>query len=345
VVPLLNRPFLAYQLAWLRTHGITDVVLACSYRTGDVRAALGDGRALGVSLRLVVEETPLGTGGGLRHAGAGARGTLVVLNGDVLADADLSALRAFHIARGARVTIALVRVPDPRAYGLVEADPEGRLRRFREKPGPEEPLTTDTINAGVYLLEAALLERVPRGVVCSLEREVFPALIADGVPCHGWPLAGYWRDIGSPAAYLAAQRDLLHARVASPLAPPGTRRDGVWLAPGVVTAPSARLEAPAVVGAGVEVGADAWVGADSVIGDGTRLGAAARVAGAVLWERVEVGPRARLRDCVLADGVRVGEAAEVGPGAVLAAGTVVPPGARVGVAAAPSGAREAPPGA
>ena len=185
MVPLLGRPFLAYQLALLREHGVTDVILACSYRVDDVRQALGEGEHLGVRLRYVIEDEPLGTGGGVRNATDLARGTVFVLNGDVLTDADLTAMRRLHESRGSRTTIFLMPVADPRAYGLVELDGEGRLRRFREKPGPDEPLTTNTINAGIYLIDAALLARIPAGRAVSIEREFFPALIADGIPCFG----------------------------------------------------------------------------------------------------------------------------------------------------------------
>lgn len=328
VVPLLNRPFLAYQLALLRDHGITDVVLACAYRVDDVRAALGDGRGLGARLRYLVEREPLGTGGGARHASDLVDGTVVVLNGDILTDAHLGAMRAFHEARGSRTTILLTRVEDPSAYGLVETEADGRLRRFREKPGRDEPRTTDTINAGVYLIDAALLRRMPAGRPVSIEREFFPALVADGVPCHGWlPDAAYWRDIGSPAAYREAQLDLLAGRVRTSLPPPGAERDGSWVEPTARVAAGARVVPPAVVGAGVVVQPGARIGPQAVIGEGSRIGDGAVVAGSVLWERVEVGPGADVRDCVVASGARVGARARVGPGVVLEAGAVVPDGA------------------
>ena len=180
VVPLLNRPFLAYQLALLRAHGVSDVILACSYRVDDVRAALGDGAALGVRLRYVLEREPLGTGGGVRNAADLVSGTLYVLNGDILTDADLTAMQALHESRGSRTTIYLQPVPDPRQYGLVETAPDGRLRAFREKPTADEEITTNTINAGIYLIDAPLLQLIPLDRASSIEREFFPALIAEG---------------------------------------------------------------------------------------------------------------------------------------------------------------------
>ncbi|HUF94075.1 MAG TPA: NDP-sugar synthase [Candidatus Limnocylindria bacterium] len=324
VVPLLNRPFLAYQLALLREHGVTDVILACSYRVDDVRAALGEAEHLGVRLRYVIEAEPLGTGGGIRNAADLTAGTVFVLNGDVLSDVDLSAMRDFHEARGSRTTIYLTRVADPRAYGLVETAPDGRLLRFREKPGPDEVITTDTINAGVYLIDADLLGRMPRNQVVSIEREFFPALIADGIPAYGWLADTYWRDIGSPKAYREAQADLLLGRARMPLPPPGEARDGSWVDASATIDPGAHILAPAVIGPGVHVMTGARVGPLSVVGERSRIGEGARLEGAVLWEGVEVGPGAVLRECVVGADVQIGAQADIGPDVILESGAVIP---------------------
>jgi mannose-1-phosphate guanylyltransferase len=329
VVPLLNRPFLAYQIALLRRHGVTDIVLSCSYRVDDVRRALGDARALGVTLRYVVEDEPLGTGGGVRNAADLTRGTVFVLNGDVLTDADLTAMRAFHEARGSRLTIFLVPVEDPRAYGLVETAGDGRLLRFREKPGSENPIATNMINAGIYLIEAPLLARIPVGRMMSIEREFFPDVIADGIPSFGWTAPAYWRDIGTPASYHAAQIDLLKGHISTPLTPAGEFRNGSWVAPGTATA-AGRLEGPSVVDAGVTIGARAQVGPYAVIGAGSIIGAGARVQRAVLWERVQVGEEAEVRDCVIGSDAVIGAGAQLAGGVAIESGAVVPGSARQG---------------
>jgi mannose-1-phosphate guanylyltransferase len=319
VVPLLNRPFLAYQLALLRQHGVTDVILSCSYRVQDVQRALGDGGGLGVRLRYVVEAEPLGTGGGVRNAADLASGSVFVLNGDVLTDVDLTAMRRFHDAHGSRTTIYLAPVEDPRAYGLVETDAEGRIERFREKPGADETITTNLINAGVYLLDAALLQRMPPDRPVSIEREFFPALIADGVPCFGWAPHTYWRDIGNPAAYLAAQIDLLQEQVKTPLTPAGDRRDGAWVGRTEIPA-GVRVIGPSLIGDGVTLGAGAQIGPLAVIGDGCSIAPGARIERSVLWERVDVGPRAAIGDSVIGADARIRSDATVGPHAVLESG-------------------------
>ncbi len=327
-MPLCNRPFLAWQLTLLRDHGVTDVVLSCSYRVDDLRAALGD-ETFGVKLRYVIEATPLGTGGGVRNAADIARGHVFVLNGDILTDADLGAMRRFHEARGARVTIFLAPVPDPRQYGLVETDAHGRIRSFREKPTADEEITTNTINAGIYLIDAELLHRMPPDRPVSIEREFFPALIADGVPCFGWMPTAYWRDIGSAAAYREAQMDLLDGRVRVSLMPPGQARAGVWLAPAATVAPGAEVRPPVTIGEGARVERGATVGPRAVVGAGCVIGGGARVEETVLWERVEVGARAVLRGCVVASDARIGAGASIGAGVVLESGAVVPDHARL----------------
>jgi len=324
VVPLLNRPFLAYQLALLREHSVTDVILACSYRVDDVRAALGDVGPLGVKLRYVVEQEPLGTGGGVRNAADLVSGTVLVFNGDILTDADLTAMRQFHEARGSRTTIFLQPVPDPRQYGLVETERSGRLLRFREKPAADEEIATDTINAGIYLIDAALLGRIPSERPSSIEREFFPALIADGIPCFGWCPSAYWRDIGNPGAYSAAQMDLLEGRARMLLQPPGERRDGSWVAAGGSVASDARLVSPSVIGARVVLHPRCQVGPAAVIGEGSTVGPDARVESAILWERVAVGAGAVLHECVIGADVKIGAHARVGSGVVLESGAVIP---------------------
>jgi mannose-1-phosphate guanylyltransferase len=205
----------------------------------------------------------------------------------------------------------------------------GLITANREKPTSAEEITTDTINAGIYLIDAALLDRIPRDRPVSIEREFFPGLIADGVPTFGWLGATYWRDIGNPAAYHAAQVDLLQARVRTELEPPGRPREGAWLGEGVEVAAGAVVQGPCVVGAGVRLGDGARVGPLAVLGDGVQVAAGARVERAVLWEGVEVGAGAALEGCVVGAHARIGAGAAVGTGVALESGAVVPAAARV----------------
>jgi mannose-1-phosphate guanylyltransferase len=329
VVPLLNVPFLAYQLALLRRHRITDVVLSCSYLVDEVRRIMGDGSAHGVRLRYAVETDPLGTAGGIRNAVDLVRDLVVVLNGDILADPDLTAMLAFHAARGSHASLYLTRVPDPSQYGLVELETDGRIRSFIEKPPPGRA-TVDTVNAGVYVLRREVVAAIPTGRAVSIERETFPGLLGDRVPFYGWVSENYWLDIGNPAKYRQGQLDLMAGRVTTDVAPPGRAPgDGLRVAPGARVATGATLTAPCVIGAGTRVEAGARVGPNAVLGADCVVGAGARLEGAILWDGVTVGPGAVLQDCIVGARVRIGANAQLGFTAVVEGGTAVPAGARL----------------
>jgi len=255
------------------------------------------------------------------------RGLVVVLNGDILADLDLSSMLRFHAERRSRATLYLTRVPDPSQYGLVELETDGRVRSFVEKPPPGQA-TVDTVNAGVYALDRAVVAAIPTGRAVSIERETFPGLLREGVPFFGWVAGNYWLDIGSPAKYRQGQLDLLAGRVHTPLMPAGASSGGHAVAPGVHVAPDATVTAPCVIGAGTRIESGARVGPNTVLGAGCIVGAGAHLEGAILWDHVNVGPGAVLRDCIVGSDVTIGARAHLGFTAVLESNTVVPPDTR-----------------
>lgn len=320
VVPLGNRPFLAYQLEALRDAGIRRVVLSLSYRPDDVQSAIRGSCPRGVSLDYTVEDEPLGTGGAVRFAAAGREETLVVLNGDVFSTIDLRAVIAWHRAKRARATIVLTRVEDPTAYGLVQLARGGRVQGFLEKPSWEE-VSTNTINAGVYVIEPDLLRFFPPGH-CSIERDFFPRLVQEKVPFYGYVHPGYWLDFGTSEKYLQAHRDLLDDPGRSHR---GYRRrgTGLWLAPGVHTGERLLALGRALVGPGTGFGDCVQLHKSVVIGSGCRIGPRAVLENCVLWDGVQVGEGARLKGCILGNGARIGAHASLA-GLVLGADAVVP---------------------
>ena len=320
VVPLLNVPFLSYQLGLLGVHGVQDVILSVSHRPEVIRAIMGREPLGRVRLRDVVEKDPLGTAGGVRNAADLVDGRVVVLNGDVLTDLDLTAMLRAHASRGAAATIYLTPVDNPTAYGLVELEADGRVRRFLEKPGWEE-VTTNTVNAGVYVLERELLDWIPKGEPYSMEREFFPLLLERGVAFYGYVSPGYWLDIGTPAKYLQAQQDILMGRFRPSVAPAGSEGPEGWIHPTAIVAGTARVRGPVVIGPACQVEPGALVGPGVVLGAGCRIGADAHVETAVLWEEVAVGAGARLTGCLVGHAVSIGAHARVTAGAVLGDGT------------------------
>jgi mannose-1-phosphate guanylyltransferase len=297
---LVDRPFLAYMVEWLASHGVTEVVLACGFLPDVLRAALGEGEHDGTPLTYLVEPRRLGTAGAIRFAaeqlGERLADRFLALNGDVLADLDLTALQRAHEERGARATLALHPVPDASAYGLVRTGPAGEVLEFAEKTGVEAP---GEINAGAYVLERSVLELVAAGRECSIEREVFPRLVGEGLGAV--VLEGYWMDIGTPERYLQASWDILEGRVRTRVRPTAP---GLLVAPGSRVAADATVGPRAVVSAGCEVGSGAEV-RESVLLDDCRVGEGARVSGSILAPGVRVQAGATLADAVVGRDERV----------------------------------------
>ena len=212
VVPLVDRPFIRFMLDWLRVHGVDDVVMSCGHMASGVRNVLGDGTALGIRLRYVEEPRPLGTGGALKYAEPLLEDRFLMLNGDVLTDMDLSAQIAQHERTGARATLALTPVEDPSAYGLVRTRDGGEVTEFVEKPAPDQ-IDTRNISAGAYVLERSVLELLEAEQPASIERDVFPRLVGEGL--YGYVSDGYWLDIGTPERYLEGTFDILEGTVAT----------------------------------------------------------------------------------------------------------------------------------
>jgi NDP-sugar pyrophosphorylase family protein len=321
VVPVVDRPFLRHQLDLLGQAGVTEVVFSVAYRPERVQAIFGNGSAVGKKIRYAVEATPLGTGGAVKNAEPHLDDVTVVLNGDVLTDLDLAAVVRQHRERHAAATIVLTPVPDPSAYGLVEVDAEGWVRRFIEKPEPSQ-ITTNTINAGVYVLQTSTLELMPAGVPHSIERAFFPALLRRGDHVAAHVHRGYWIDIGTPEKYLQVHRDILRGRF--PVQLDGRPMAGGWVHEGAVVDPGAELRGPFYVGPGSRVSAKAEVGPDAVLVARVRVEAGARVRDSVLWEGCQVGPETRIEGALLGSGVRAGRNVVIGAGAVLGEGASLP---------------------
>ncbi|MGE0454122.1 MAG: sugar phosphate nucleotidyltransferase [Vicinamibacteria bacterium] len=320
VVPVVDRPFLLHQLDLLQTAGVREIVFSVAYRPEKIQAVFGDGSAFGRRIHYAVEDDPLGTGGAVRNAQAFLDDTTIVLNGDVLTDVDLPAVVAEHRRGAARATIVLTPVDNPAAYGLVETEAGGQVRRFIEKPSPSE-ITTDRINAGIYVLESSALDAIPAGVNYSIERGFFPGLLSRGERVQSYDHRGYWIDIGTPEKYLQVHRDILHARFRVAL--DGAVRDGGVVHPTAEVAADARLVAPFYVGPRCRVGPGAELGPGAVLVADVELAEAACVQDSVLWQGTALGRAARVTGALLGARVRVGHDARVGAGAVLGSGSVV----------------------
>lgn len=324
MLPAANVPFLSHQLAIARAAGVEHVVLATSYRAELFAAYFGDGSAVGMRLDYVTETEPLGTGGGIRNVvdrlESGPDDPVVVLNGDVLSDHDLAGQIAGHCESRAAVTLHLVHVDDPRAFGSVPTDADGRVTAFVEKsPRP----VSNQVNAGCYVFRRSVLDAIPPARVVSVERDVFPQLLRAGEMVRGHVDDGYWLDVGTPAAYVRAGADLVRGLIRSPalsvtgeatVDPSADVHPDATLTGGTAVGPGARVDAGAVVDGSV-------VMAGAVIGRGAVVGATA------LGRDVQVATDCVLRDAVVGDGAHIGAGNELTAGARVWPGITLPAGA------------------
>lgn len=322
MLPTAGLPFLTHLLSRIAAAGIEHVILGTSYKPAVFEAEFGDGSALGLQIEYVTEEHPLGTGGGIANvAGKLRNDTAMVFNGDVLSGADLAQLLDFHRSNRADVTLQLVRVGDPRAFGCVPTDEEDRVVAFLEKT--EDP-PTDQINAGCYVFERNVIDRIPQGREVSVEREVFPALLADGdCKIYGYVDASYWRDMGTPEDFVRGSADLVRGIAPSP-ALRGHRGEQL-VHDGAAVSPGALLIGGTVVGRGAEMGPGTRLDG-AVIFDGVRVEAGCVIERSIIGFGARIGPRALIRDGVIGDGADIGARCELLSGARVWPGVFLPDG-------------------
>ena len=320
IVPILDRPFLSFQIELLRQSGISEIILSLSYQPRRIEEIFGDGSDLDLKILYTTEPEPLGTAGAVKKAEPFLADRTVVFNGDVLSDIDLSAVLAQHERTKAKATIVLTPVENPSAYGLVEVESDGRVRRFLEKPSYDE-ITCDTINAGIYVLEPETLAFIPAGKNYSFERGVFPTFLRENIPFYAYVHRGYWIDIGTPEKYLKAHQDILSG--AARLKGFERKPDGIYIdAAASVDDPSSVL-GPSFIGAGSTVKRGAHIEPFAVLGQNCLIEEGATVADSVLWSNVRVGEHARIQGSLVGRNTHVGRHALVDRGVVLGDKSVV----------------------
>ena len=295
MLPIVRIPMIERVIAALGSHGVTEAVLSLGYRPDAFLDAYPDGVCAGVVLHYAVEPEPLDTAGAVGFAArsAGIDDTFIVVNGDVLTDLDVTELWNFHKRHGAEGTIALTPVDDPSRYGVVPIDDDGRVLEFVEKPAPGTA-PTNWINAGTYVLEPSVLDRIATDRKVSIERETFPAMVADG-SLYALHSDAYWIDAGTPETYLRAQLDLID----------GVRANEQAVLNSDEIDTSARVE-------------NSVLGSDVVIGNG------AVVTNSILLDDVTIGPGVRVHDSIVANGARIGPDSTITGGSVIGAGVQLP---------------------
>ena len=316
VVPLVDRPFIGFMLDWLRGHGVDDVIMSCGFLASGVHNVLGDGSAYGMRLRYVEEPQPLGTGGALKFAEPLLDERFLMLNGDVLTDIDLTAQMEQHERTGASGTLALVPVEDPSNYGLVRVAEDSSVLEFLEKP--EGDVGINTISAGAYVLERSVLELLEPEQPASIERDVFPQLVGNGL--YGCVSENYWLDIGTPERYLEATFDILEGTVGTAFAE--RAGDGYLVVEQSVEC-EGRIIPSALVEGGCRIADGARVGGRVVLESGVMVGPNTVIERAVVMRGAEIGANCTLSGCIIGGGARIGDNTHITGLSVLGEGVTV----------------------
>src|SRR5215813_1007610 len=314
IVPVVNTPFLLYQVDLMKSGGIEEIILSLSYQPRKIEDLLKDGSDYDVRIRYAVEGTPLGTAGAFKNAEEQIDSTTVVFNGDIMTGLDLSATIARHRQTKAVATIVLTPVENPSAYGLVETDSDGRVLRFIEKPGPAE-VTCNTINAGVYVLEPSVLRYMPKGEPYSFERGLFPTLLEHKEPVLSYVLDKYWIDIGTPQKYLEVHHDILSQKFASPRVAKSALNRAA-LPAGTVVDEKSLIDQDVTFREGVRI-------ENSVIGKNCKIDVGVHIVDSVLWSGTTIDADARIVGSLVGKGCYIGRSANLRTGVVLGDKSVV----------------------
>ncbi len=330
MVPVLNTPFLEHVIRYLGRHDIHDIVLAQGHLPKSMDDYFQDGSRFHTKLTYSLETKPMNTAGAVKNGEQHLKDFFFVLNGDIFTDLDLTAMLKFHRERKAKVTIALTPVEDPTAYGLVETTPEGRITRFLEKPKKEE-ITTNLINAGIYILEHEVLNSIPANTNYSFERQLFPDLLKRDEPVYAFSSTAYWIDIGTPDTYLKLHSDLL-----------GGKSRGYELTEGQEIRigkdcridPAARIQGHVLIGDNCTLGPNAKVFGPAVLGANNILQDEAVVQESVVWPNVTFGPKSTIKGSLIANDCYLNaetslEKTVIGDHITITAKTKLGPGSRI----------------
>lgn len=295
MVPIMNKPLLERTMVHLKKSGISEIVISSCYQPQYIEDYFGNGEHFGLKIQYIVEDIPLGTGGAIKKAEAQFKDTFIVFNSDILSDIDIQKILDYHKNSHALATIAVTEVQDPSAYGVIDYDTDGYAVSFVEKPGKEQ-ITSNFINAGIYIFEPEILKEIPINSVVSVERETFPKLLAKGYKIAVYKDNSYWMDIGTLEKYIQAHKDIMDRKCK--LVDCNFTNRNISLGKNVKIHPDSKIIGPAYIGDNVEICAKAII-SHSVIGNNVSIGSGSRVVGSILWNDIRISSEVRLMNTIV----------------------------------------------
>ncbi|MFH0887118.1 MAG: NDP-sugar synthase [bacterium] len=331
IVPVVNRPFVIHQIELLKKHGIKDIILNLHYFSDQIREIFGDGSKYGVKIYYSIEKDPLGTAGAVKNAEqyfGKSDEIMVVFNGDVLTDLNLTELIEYHKKNKADITLTLTEVEDPTRYGLVITDENGRVEKFLEKPSWEQ-VSVKTINAGTYVLTPSVFADVPKEKPYSFERELFPNMLKKGKKVFGFNSKYYWLDIGSPSKYMAAHKAILSEEVKTNILEK-KRENQKWIGENVELGKGVIIKSQVLIGNNVKIGRDAKIKEFCVLGERVIVSDESELGNTVIWNNVNIGRNVRIKDAIIGSNCLIEDFVDISGGCVLSDGTIIKKGTIIG---------------
>lgn len=326
LVPFFDRPLLAWQMEWLKAHGVGQAYVTIGYLPQMFTKCLGDAAASDIPVEWVLEDHPLGTAGSVKQLQKQLRKTFIVTGGDAITQMDLTKALAMHRIHHAKVTVLVKHVMEPVHYGVVVMDEEHRITRLDEKPDWTH-VCADTVSTGIYIMEPEVLHWIPEQHPFDFEKDLFPLLLQRGIPMYAAPMHGYWRGIRQVADYRQAHKDVLDGKC--PLAIGEQIQPGIFLAQGMERPSGVELRAPVYIGKHTTIEPDVSLGPYAVVGKHCTLQASASARDSILWQHSQLGPRSELRGAVCCDNVilerdvRIFEEAVIGRKTTIGFGSTI----------------------
>lgn len=321
LLPIVNKPFLQYQIELLKRYGIKEIVFCLAYMPHTFEDHFGNGSRFGVKIHYVHEKEPMGTGGAVNNARQYIDRPVLVFNGDVMMNLDIEGMRKYHERNRSKLTIALTRVKDPTIYGLVETAKNGRIERFLEKPTWDE-VTCNTINAGAYIFDPSVISLIPQGVNYSLERGLFPGLLTKKEKIYGYVSCNYWIDIGTIGKYLQVHFDIIDGSAGAQITGKKTRKN-VWQGSKCAISREAVIEGNIVMGNNVKIDEFAQVYGKVTVGNNVHIRKGAILTDCVIHDNTNIGEGVRLDKCLVGKHCQVEPQANISPGCALADYSVI----------------------
>ncbi|OGC23494.1 hypothetical protein A3J90_08055 [candidate division WOR-1 bacterium RIFOXYC2_FULL_37_10] len=333
IVPIVNQPLIVHQIELLKRHGIVDIILNLHYLPNAIKKILGNGSALGVKLYYSIEKEPLGTAGAVKNAEEffGDCEVLVVFNGDILYDINISKIIDFHTAKQSQVTLALTSVEDPTPYGLVLTDENGKIKDFLEKPSWNmlEGIDCREINAGVYVLDPKVFSDIPKETHYMFEHHLFPKMLSERAPMYAYKSDSYWIDVGNAVKYYLAHEAILRGEM--PVRIFGDRNNmGCWVGKKTEIDKTSKVFCPVVIGEGVKLGKEVILKDYTVVGDNVEIGEGATLERCIIWRGVKIGKHVKLSNCIIGFDCKIEDCCVIS-GAVLANKTHLTKGSKINV--------------